>query len=243
MFKDTFKLYVEQGVNNYFVGTGNPNAKILFIGKESAISSDDINGKLWYSNNANDWNKHIASNTCEIFEYFVDENHVLRNGWGKNTWSKYQKLSDIIWKQETKPFYIDFLKYTFTTELNDSPEKNTATANKSGLNERKLLFKKSEFIQGFPVVVLACSDYIKNNAELREIDEIFNVTYNGDETGRYWYNKGNWFYIHHNEDRTKLVIHTRQLSADVKNEMLECMGAIIREHLIKIGIIESINCK
>lgn len=239
MFSESFKRFVNQGLNNYFIGTGNPNANILLIGKESAISPVDTSGRFWYSNNAKDWQNHIDNSSCEILEYAVVNDHPLRKGWGKNTWSKYQKLSDCIWNKPSKPYHVDFLKTTFTTEINDSPEKNTAIADKSGLNERKTLFKNSDFIQSFPVVVLACSDYIKNNDEIREIDEIFNVTYDGDENGKFWFNKGNWFFVHHNADSSKIVIHTRQLSADVKNELLESMGEIIRKHLIKIGEIES----
>jgi len=238
-YSTKFIEFVNKGVtNHFFIGTGNPNSRILFIGKESAISSDDIQGQLWYSSNANEWKNHIIEGNCEVLEYEVGINHPLRKGWGKNTWSKYQILSDIIWNKHTKRFYVNFLKTTFTTEINDAPNKNTVSADKRGLNERKTLFKQSTFIQSFPVVVLACSNYIKNNNEIREIDEIFDVTYDGDEKGKYWYNKSNWFFTHHNEDKTKLVIHTRQLSADVKNEMLECMGNIIREHLIKIKVIE-----
>ena len=70
------------------------------------------------------------------------------------------KLSDYIWNSE-RDYYIDFLRYTFTIEINDAPNKNIANADKSSLNKRKMLFKNSGFIQNFPVVILACSNYIK----------------------------------------------------------------------------------
>ncbi|HUX53571.1 MAG TPA: hypothetical protein VMV56_04095 [Williamwhitmania sp.] len=228
-----FKTFVEQGLNKYFIGTGYPNAKILFIGKESAISTDDKEAMKWYSSNAESWLKHIEGNTCEILEYPVNEDNSLKKGWGKNTWSKYQKLTDYIFEKKSESFKIDFLKNVFTSEINDDPNKNTTNANKSGLNGRKLLFKNSDFIQQFPVVVLACSDYIKNNDELREIDEIFSVTYDGDEKGKHLFSQGNWFFTHHNKGNSKLVIHTRQLSANVENTMLQEIGKIIREHLNK----------
>lgn len=229
---DYFKKFVNRGVKeNFFIGTGNPNAKILFIGKESAISELDVVNNNSYLRNAQDWQTHIDNNTCEKLEYDVCKNHSLRKGWGKNTWSKYQKLSNYILGTETENFKIDFLKDVFTTEINDAPSLNTNTADKNSLNFRKNLFKESSFIQEFPVIVLACSDYITNNDEMREIDEIFGVTYDGDKIGKHWYNKGNWFFTHRNEDGDKLVIHTRQLSADVKNEMLEKMGLVIKTHL------------
>lgn len=234
MYTDNFKKFVIQGINKYFVGTGNPNADILLIGKESAIKFAEIQGRNWYLNNALDWQHHIENGTCETLEYYVDETHKLRKDWGKNTWSKYQKLSDYIFKKGNEKYKIDFLKNLFTTEINDSPDQNTSTADKSGLNERKTMLKESEFIQSFPVVVLACSNYIQNNDNVREIDNIFNVSFDGPETGKYWYSKGNWFFVHHNSDKSKLVIHTRQLSADVKDDLLKDMGIVISEHLSKI---------
>lgn len=241
MYGDKFKNFVKNGVANYYIGTGNPNSNTLLIGKESAIDVNDTIGRKWYEENALSWENHIKSNTCEILEYSVDQDHPLRAGWGKNTWSKYQKLSEIIRDKESGAYYVDFLKHSFTTEINDAPMKKTSDADKSGIPERKLLFKSSKFIQDFPVIVLACSDYIKNNDNIREIDEIFGVTYAGDEKGKFWYNKGNWFFLHYSPDFKKLVIHTRQLSADVKNELLLDMGKIIRKHLIEIGEIESTN--
>jgi len=230
-YSQDFKDFVENGINNFFIGTGNPNGNILIIGKESAIASDDIEGKKWYDSNATDWNQHIQNNTCETLEYNVDENHSLRKTWGKNTWSKYQKLVDNVLEKETEKFKVDFLKNAFATEINDSPNLNTINADKSSLSERKELFKNSIFINNFPVVILACSDYIKNNQDIREIDEIFGVTYDGDDSGRYVYSTGNWFFTHHNKKRTKLVIHTRQLSMNVSNKMLENMGKVIRNHI------------
>lgn len=237
MYKEDFKKFVENGIKNkYHVGTGNPNAQILYIGKESAIADDNYEGRKRYDKNARDWQNHIENNTCEILSYPIPEDHVFRRekSWGKNTWSKYQRLTDRIFEKEGKPYYIDFLENVFTTEINDAPNKNTNTADKSKLNERKSLLKESNFIQSFPVVVLACSNYIKNNDNIREIDEIFGVKYDYEFLKKV-YNKTNWFFSHYNEDRTKLVIHTRQLSADVKAYLLNDMGAVIREHLTKLN--------
>jgi hypothetical protein len=231
-YSDDFKKFVNRGYEeSYYIGTGYPNAQILMIGKESAISEENKQGQLWYHRNAAVWKDHIKNKTCEYLEYEVEKSHPLYKNWESRTWNKYQKLSDYIFEKDPKKYHVDFLKHMFTSELNDAPALNTASADKSGLNERKLLFKESEFIQQFPVVVLACSNYIKNNDKIREIDEVFNVTYDGDKTGKFWYTKHNWFFTHHNAERTKLVIHTRQLSANVKEELLNDMGRVIRKHL------------
>lgn len=233
MYNEDFKKFVRDGVkNSYHIGTGNPNAQLLFIGKESAIADGNIEGRAWYDINALEWQEHIEKNTCQKLHYPIHENHVFRieKSWGKNTWSKYQKLTNLIFEQEHQPYYIDFLKKVFTTEINDAPSKNTSTANKSKLNERKVLFKSSDFIQNFPVVVLACSNYFKNNVQVREIDEVFGVDYKESYPHKV-YNRTNWFFCHYNTDYSKLVIHTRQLSANVKNELLYDMSLVIREFL------------
>ncbi|WP_215046542.1 hypothetical protein [Tenacibaculum piscium] len=230
MYKQNFRDFVNE-CKKQFVGTGNPNSKILFIGKESAINQNDIIAMNWYNSNSLDWENRIDKNETEIYEYPVNENHPLRNNWGKNTWSKYQKLSDIIFQTQTKPFYVNFLKNVFTTEVNDSPSEKTISANKDSITDRKKLFKESDFIQQFNIVVLACSDYFKNNDNIREIDNTFGVNYIGDKKGKYYYSKGNWFFIHKNTDESKMVIHTRQLSTNVNNKLLNDMGKIINEFM------------
>lgn len=232
MYKQEFINFVNKCKSEkQFVGTGNPNANILFVGKESAINQDDLETMNWYNSNANDWETRIAKKINDIYEYSVDSNHPLRKNWGKNTWSKYQKLNDEIFQTQTKPFYVNFLKNVFTTEVNDSPSEKTYNANKNSIASRKKLFEESEFIQNFNIVILACSGYFKNNDEIREIDNTFGVKYIGDDNGKYYYSKGNWFFIHKNTNESKLVIHTRQLSTNVNNELLIDMGEIIHKFI------------
>ncbi len=180
MYTEKFKLFVNKAqTENQYIGIGNPNAKILYIGKEAAIIPNNTDAMDSYKENANFWSKLINSNKQDMYEYEVGPDHQFRveKSWGKNTWSKYQLLTDKILKNETKPNYINFLNHVFTTELNDSPHKHNHLADKSTINERKQFLKDSPFIQDFSVVVLACSDYIVNNDNIREIDTIFGVQY------------------------------------------------------------------
>lgn len=241
MYKDEFVNFVNNGLGRYYIGIGNPNASMLLIGKESSIDAKNIEEIKKYNRNAQNWENLIIQNEPDILEYPVKDDNTLKSSWGKNTWSKYQRLSDIIREKVSQPYYVDFLKFCFTTELNDAPMKRTSEADKSGIKDRKILFKNSELIQNFPVIVLACSGYIQNNEETREIDDIFGVTYCGDEEGKHCFGKGNWFYLHYSPDRKKLVIHTRQLSNNVKNEMIIKMGHIIRKHLMGTGELQSVN--
>ena len=123
MYSKDFKEFVINGIDKYYIGSGNPNGDILFVGKESAISKENIQGREFYNRNAISWKEHIDKNTCEILNYPVDENHIFRRekSWGKNTWSKYQELKNVVYKNEKKPYHIDFLEKIFTTEINDAP--------------------------------------------------------------------------------------------------------------------------
>lgn len=233
MFKLSFKEFVNKGCNeNFYVGTGNPNAPILLVGKESAIDLNDTFGMNHYFSNAKAWQNHCNNNTCEILEYVVQQDHPLSKGWGSNTWSKYQKLLDLVREKSTHR-KVDFLKYAFTTEVNDSPSLKTSNAIKDGLKQRKELFKNTDFIQEFPIVILACSNYFVNSGDTMEINNVFGVEY---ANICKIYTKYNWFYVHYNSNKTKMVIHTRNLNSNVKAELLEDLAKLIEEHLSKLKI-------
>lgn len=111
------------------------------------------------------------------------------------------------------------------TEINNSPSKHTKYANKSGISSRKEFFKENDFIRNFQVIVLACSNYIIGD----EIKDIFNVSFDK-QIG----NGKQLFWTHYNTDKTKLVIHTRQLSTNVSNNLLMEIANEIR-HFTNLG--------
>ena len=103
MYTEDFIEFVRNGVDSkYFIGIGNPNAKILLVGKESAIPTDDQAERDLYAYNAKEWLNHIGNNTCQGLEYSVDEKHVLRKNWGKNTWSKLSLIIDVFTPERFK---------------------------------------------------------------------------------------------------------------------------------------------
>ncbi len=57
---------MENGLDKYFIGTGNPNSDLLFIGKESAISKENMQDRKLYKRNAVDWDEHIKNNTYRL---------------------------------------------------------------------------------------------------------------------------------------------------------------------------------
>ena len=236
-FKKLVKNCIKSGAH---VGGGNPNAKILFVGKEAAYGDE----KHEYNSNINEWN--LKTNNPES-QLHLEYNDTFPGG---HTWKKYQNLHDYIFP-EFKPDkgMMNFQKRIFTTEMNDDPAKRTKTAQskidfKIKLQERKDMFFTEDFIQNFDVVVLACSGYIVNNEKNYEINNLFKVKYVGDDyktidglKGTKHYSHGNWYFLHLNTNKTKLVIHTRQLSSNVNDNLLKDMGKIIREHLEKNALL------
>ena len=222
MYSESFKKLVEESLDETYIGRGNPNSKILFVGKEYSKANENAEFDAKY------WKDKISKNEA------VHLTHKKEVGEG-HTWTKYQHLHDYIFERP-KTDMFNFEELIFTTEMSEIPQKNNRDAHTNPdflprLNKRKQEFFKSDFIQNFPVIVLACSDYIKNNDEIREIDDIFGVHYK-EEYEKKIYSKSNWYYSHYNDDKTKLVIHTRQLSANVMAELLEDMAKLIRQHLI-----------
>jgi len=206
--------------NNQICGQGNPNADILIIGKESTDTCEDA----LYRNIERCRNKMERDALRPI-----DPNN--------KTWANYQNLFDNIYCRKSE--FIDkwdFEKYAFTTELSSIPRKNSNyTEAKPYIKDRLRFFEASEFIKSFPVVILACGGYIKNNYKVREIDDTFHVVYckeYGSKESR------NRFWTHiDKKDPRKLVIHTRQFSNGISKDLVKQMAEVIREHLRKLGLI------
>ena len=206
--------------NNQICGQGNPNADILIIGKESTDTREDA----LYRNIERCRNKMERDALRPI-----DPNN--------KTWANYQNLFDNIYCRKSE--FIDkwdFEKFAFTTELSSIPRKNSNyTEAKPYIKDRLRFFEASEFIKSFPVVILACGGYIKNNYKVREIDDTFHVVYckeYGSKESR------NRFWTHiDKKDPRKLVIHTRQFSNGISKDLVKQMAEVIREHLRKLALI------
>ncbi len=208
-------------------GQGNPNADILIIGKEST----DISEKSLVQNIERCRNKM--------------ERDAPRPINPKNkTWANYQYLLDEIYQRKSDyDDKWDFEKYASTTELSSIPRKNSNyTEAKSSIKDRLLFFEKSEFIKPFPVIILACGGYIRNNDKVREIDDTFHVTFS-----KRYEKKGIWFCTHYDDINApkKLVIHTWQFSLrctkrEDREWLINEMASVIRDHLDhlkKLGLI------
>src|SRR6056297_781047 len=205
-YPESFEKLIEESENGTFIGLGNPNAPILVVGKEVSTnldSSDPLEKQNWvsYSKNRADWKSNIRNKKSqdEIKEWIFDlelppekvDNNPLfafKGTQRKNTtdtWKNYQKLHDYIFNPRTttdKNMKLDFQENFFITEMSNIPSPKTKDAQKNDqfrkkLEERKKSLFQSSFIKNFPVVVLACSDYIWNKANDWQINRIFEVKF------------------------------------------------------------------
>lgn len=130
-----------------FLGTGNPNAKLLFVGKEAAIDSDKSQQQYEqeFKKNATDWEHNFKSETQfdAIDNWFIgnrlplynplypykgqkntiesrSENGEIKRGHGgtSKTWYNYQKIIDTVYSNSEPSDYINFHEYVFCSELN-----------------------------------------------------------------------------------------------------------------------------
>jgi hypothetical protein len=229
MLNNNFKDLVSQCVQSKsLIGSGNPNAKILFVGKEGSNQEDGKDQNI--KNNLEFWKEQIKKNEAPTFNYSIKD---FTEG---HTWSKYQKLHDYIFENTQKHSQI-FENNVFTTEMSEAPFKQTSEAQKKegfaeSLKNRKQTFFTSDFIKNFNVVVLACSNYIQNVGKdgVWEINSIFGVKWEYKHIVQYNGNEYR-FDTHFNEDKSKLVIHCYQLSGAIPDKYLQSIAAVIREFI------------
>lgn len=232
--------------NNDYIGTGNPNSKILIIGKECAINSEIEKSKLQgeIGENIINWTNNIKNPNLVVENWNGDSNRInplfpykgqkftiyneKRNsgkGGTSSTWYYYQKLYNKIRKLPQSSFdKIDFHNNVFITELNSNPSNYSKNQNpenrRNSINQRSNVFFKSDFIQNFPIVILATSHYTKEHNI--DICKLFNVDFEGntqiiDKNPKQWYN------LHTNKEqgKNKLLIHTKQLSMNISDKLLD----------------------
>lgn len=219
-YRESFAKLIENFPDDYYIGIGNPDAKILIVGKEGATEHIPENE----TSLAGQWRRAAG---LPAFRFRNPDGRPFRIG---DTYTKYQKLHDYIFGEDNRAkgnAEVDFFKNFFTTELNVNRAARSKDAAKDGMQQRKEeFFGNTEFIRQFPVTVLACGPYICQ----KEIETLFKVVfdkkYPDDDTPN-----PQAFWAHYNPDRTKLVIHTRQLSSNVTDTLLKTMAGVIREFL------------
>jgi hypothetical protein len=250
--KTLFKKLLDDLKNNFdsideykYIGTGNPYSDILIIGKEAAISVESEQYKKEILDNFNYWNNLEDYNSDPIinrnFETYSPlypyKGQILKKDNGKNwgtskTWINYQKLINFVTNNSNNSL-INFHENTFITEINSTPSKETQNANTGSISFRKKHILTSNYFQSFPIVIISGVGYFESQKNNNEIEQIFNVSF----TEKKYANKEKQsqpYWIHWNEDRSKIVINTYQLSIGIADILLiEIAKEIQESNLLK----------
>lgn len=243
-FKNIVKKCQEKGL---YLGTGNPNSSILVIGKECAIIPNSEQYQREISNNINDWNDNINQNIRfdDVSRYLNNplpkynplfpykgqrfavrketrDKKIINDGGTSDTWVNYQKLNNKIFEEKSNINYIDFHKSFFITEMNEVVSKTSEITKKEAkeailksIRERLDFFKNDlDFFQKFSIIILACG---KKYISEQEIQDIFTVRISKEKILK----QGQYFRVFFNNDKTKLVINTRQFSSGVLGILMD----------------------
>ena len=143
-YSSEFKEAINKGL---FLGTGNPNGKIVFIGKEAAIDEKlyPEQHKREIGNNICDWDNNYANEMqfSDIDNWFIrnsipkynplypykgqkntvesrnKEGEIVRGTGGTSkTWYNYQKIIDSVYFKDAPNNAINYHEFAFCTELN-----------------------------------------------------------------------------------------------------------------------------
>lgn len=178
--------------NPYYVGFGNPNAKILIIGKEKAFDFENKDLLIKESiNNYIQWKKILSSDNLKEDQSKVNKeigfSPVLPKTYhsgktkGRHTWKIISELINQTIKEPKELEEINHLENSifnecFLTELNYIPAKyNEGT----GLTEIRKQFLSQSFYKTFPIVIIGAKNYIRRKTE-EQIQEIFNAKYHSE---------------------------------------------------------------
>lgn len=212
-----------------FIGEGNPDSKILIIGKEIGgrcpANANDI-----ITNSLRDAQRNIESWTNPVgYPLSMIKADVFKHG-RNPTWSNYQKLVGSIIGKDLGIDNYDFLDYCFITEMSGIQLPNSDFIETLSVEEYELLKirrldsirKRMElfmlpFFRSFPIVIMACGHYPHQFGI--NIESTFDVKWSGKtET----VSKGNFYNVHYADER--VLIHTRQMSAGVSDALISEIG-------------------
>jgi len=227
-----------------YIGTGSPNKNILIIGKEAAIKVGSVQYEIEINDNLNYWDNLSDFDTSKIpalnfnkYEaLYPYKGQILKKDNGENwgtskTWMNYQKLFNLI-ENDKENRLINFHEKSFLTEVNSTPSKITSEADTSSISFRKEHVLTSDFFQTFPIVIISGVGYFENTKKENEIEKIFGVKFSEKKFANKT-KKSQPYWIHWNEEKTKIVINTHQLSIGISDLLLKDIAKeIINSNLL-----------
>ncbi len=208
--------------NPFYIGFGNADSEILFLGKEKGFDIN-VHPELFLKESINNiihWdyiNKIKTPIDHKIILERLDYNPIFPRIFHKqkiskrHTWGLYSQIiagkynfnHDTIFT-ETEDFNKSFFKYCFISEINHIPSKYSQ-GNKLIEKRRKLL--QQDFYRKFSKVIIGAKGYLK----LEEIKELFDIKDNGTEISL-GSNKQREIKIHKFNNKKQTIIYCNQLS-------------------------------
>lgn len=251
-YRKSFSEYlhnVEKYDPTKYLGTGNPNARVLIITKELGVCDSDDQLYRELKNNHAQWAKNASSNLGyeDVCEYDAEQSiksynplypykgKILKSERSGHAWRKYQMLCDLASNKGAKRAddLFDFHNSFFLTEMCSAHSDAAVPTDKKCILSRKEMMLDHEFFGEFKVIIisgLGCIGLEKKNGEpTSEIEDIFDVTYKGMKEPI----KGQRFWIHTSEDNKRVVIQTRQLKGKISDEYMIEIAKLVKEYTSK----------
>ena len=239
-----------------FIGWGNPNAKILLLGKEPAIDLGKEGGRIQYEtevkHNRADWSENIAQQTGfddVVAQWGIYGNPLCPHGWQKyrvtnldkdgnypegkegtaRTWYQYQKLTDMIFgKTLGRDDFLDFHKYCFSTDMSDiaALESSRTEPEKTKTSIEE---RKRFFSHDFFKRFPIIIAAVSHYPKKYAGDIYFKDTFDVE-----WMQQksdgtpGAWINVNEDAGTPRLLLHTCQFSASLSDEYFERIAALVR---------------
>jgi len=244
------------------VGWGNPDAKILLLGKEPAIAMDTDSGRSQYSveveSNRRDWCANIENRTGfdEVFDWYSNKkvygNPLYPHCWQKSkigirkngafskidgtarTWYQYQKLINMIFVRPLdRNGHLDFHKFCFSTDLSEYAGLNGTLLDRKRIE--KSIDSRRELFR---------ADFFRNFPVVIAAVGNYRNYLDWDAFGVSRYPKEKIdvgsavFTLHVNDDCSNphLVIVTWQLAAPISDEYLRSIACKVNDFAIERSI-------
>jgi len=257
MYTEKFKQVVQYcKQNNLFVGYGNPNGKVLVIGKEAAhVAKEDLADHLekkkeeLLQRNVAQW-EHILS-TAEVPNYdgerpISNENPLYAygnqfnkkdvrkegkpyNGGTSSTYLNYEKLYEQLFLQGEKLERINFQKEFFITEFSDYPTKESyKNEDIEALRKQSIEERKPLFALPFFKEFPIVIVAAGDYPDLYHIDleKTFDVIFK--EEIKVGRDR---YFLHFSKDNKRILIHTRQLSNSFSRELIPAIASEAKKFL------------
>jgi len=234
--------------NPYYIGFGNPESKILFIGKEKGFDLQNHPELLFEEsiNNIYHWQGIISKDLFNhplkiqksfdfspLFPLSYNYKHQFKKSHTWYTYSKvlaatFKKLSEYDSYFNRNDYNSSLFQKCFMTEFNYVPSKYSKKLGK-GIDDR-IEFLKNDFFNKFKVIIIGARTYFNdkkfqgNGEEI--IEQVFNVSFDKNILSPRM--KSKLF-----KSDSKIVILTSQLSgaAGWKDDDLIAMGKLIKKHI------------